>query len=61
MSGYGNSAWVGLWPVQTRWAKWPPSALQGFYDSLILNAGSTDKDFSSEECNLLKIIYSPQK
>jgi len=24
---YGDSAWAGLWLVQTRWAKWPPSAL----------------------------------
>ena len=23
----GNRAWVGLWSVQTRWAKWPLSAL----------------------------------
>jgi len=28
---YGGRAWVGLWSVQTRWAKWPLSALEGFY------------------------------
>ena len=32
--GYGNRAWVGLWSGQTRWAEWPPSVLQGFYDSM---------------------------
>ena len=31
-SGYGDRAWVGLWSVQTRWAKWPLSALS---DSMI--------------------------
>ena len=35
MWGYGDKAWVGLWSVQTRWAKWPLSALWGFYDSMI--------------------------
>ena len=25
--GYEDRAWVGLWSVQTRWAKWPLSAL----------------------------------
>ena len=27
MWGYGDRAWVGLWLVQARWAKWPLSAL----------------------------------
>jgi len=31
--GLGDRAWVGLWLVQTRWAKWPPSALLG--DSIL--------------------------
>ena len=29
---YGDGAWMGLWSVQTRWAEWPPAALQ---DSMI--------------------------
>ena len=31
--GYGDWAWVGLLSVQTQWAEWPPSALEGFYDN----------------------------
>ena len=27
MWSYENRAWVGLWLVQTRWVKWPPSVL----------------------------------
>ena len=27
MWSYGDTAWVRLCSVQTRWAKWPPSAL----------------------------------
>jgi len=34
MWGYGNRAWVVLLLVQSRWAEWPPSVLEGFYDSM---------------------------
>ena len=33
--GYRDRAWVGLLLAQARWAKWPPSALSGFYDSMM--------------------------
>ena len=38
--GYGDRVWVGLCSVQTRWAKWPLSALSGFYDSRCLMASA---------------------